>query len=114
MVGPPSDPGDLKCQVRIEFDVELAPPCGDGDILIALGSVCISLSTESVENVILNANDGDPNEVHMIGPFMLEGLPGDCLDLENSMTAGMAIVGQLDFFDTTIGDIKAQTFFNCQ
>lgn len=30
------------------------------------------------------------------------------------MTAGIELVGQVDFIDTAIGDVKSQTRFTCQ
>ncbi len=80
------------------------------DIVIPLGSVCIPISTQRVENEIMNYND-DPNS---LGPITIEGFQGNCLDLEGSVTAGISLVGQVNFFDSIIGDINAQTFFSCQ
>ncbi len=105
-----SSAGDLKCQLPTGINVETAVPCDGTDISISVGTVCIPLSTQASDNVLLNANDGTGS----ISPATLTGTGGNCLDLETSITAGIALVGQVDFFDTTIGDVKSQTNFICQ
>ena len=105
-----SSPGDLKCQLPTGINVEALAPCDGTDITIAVGNVCIPLSTQSSDNALLTANNG----TGMISPATLTGTGGNCLDLETSITGGIELVGQVDFFDTTIGDVKSQTRFTCQ
>ena len=42
------------------------------------------------------------------------GDPADCVALTTSTTSGIRLVGQVDFFDSAIGDLKTQTVFTCQ
>ena len=110
MVGPPSAAGDFKCQLPTEINIEGAAPCDGADILIAMGSVCIPLSTQSSENVILTA-DNDPNGV--IAPEILFGAPPSCATLATSVATGISMVGQVDFLDAAIGDMGWQVSFTC-
>ncbi len=105
-----SSAGDIKCQLPTAINVEALAPCDGTDIIIAVGTVCIPLSTQSSDNALLTANNG----TGVISLATLTGTGGNCLDLETSITAGIVLVGSVDFFDTAIGDVKAQTRFTCQ
>ncbi len=104
----PSSAGDINCQLPIEINVEALAPCDGTDITIPVFNVCIPLSTQS-----------SLTGTGMISPATLTGTAADCLDLESSITAGIELVGQIDFFemtigDLTIGDLKSQQNFTCQ
>jgi hypothetical protein len=45
---------------------------------------------------------------------MLTGVPVDCQDLAASATTGLVLVGGVNFFDSTIGDLTVGIDFACQ
>ncbi|MCZ6715241.1 MAG: hypothetical protein O7B29_14980, partial [Deltaproteobacteria bacterium] len=108
-----SSPGELKCELPTEINVEVDAPCDGTDILIAVGTTCIPLTTQSSDNVILN-NDNTAGQIPGAGVANLTGTAANCAELANSVTAGIELVGQVDFFDTQIGDVKTQTRFTGQ
>jgi len=95
------------------INVEEFAPCDGTDILIAVGTVCIPLTTQRSDNVLLN-NDNTAGQIPSAGIATLTGTAANCDELTTSVTAGIELVGQVDFFDTTIGDVKTQTRFTCQ
>jgi hypothetical protein len=97
----------------VEINVESAAPCGDGDVSIAVGTRCVPLTTEAVTSQIHDTNNtmgkDFPNPA-----FNATGIGIDCNDLGTSVTAGMNLVGSVNFFGSTIGDIHTQLTFTCQ
>jgi hypothetical protein len=113
-----SDPGDLQCNLGADLNVEMAPPCNGTDILIAVGAACIPLSTERAHGRIDNANFtmGSTVPGAMPGPNANDqtGSPIDCTTLDASTTTGLAGVGAVNFFGSTIGDLSVGLKATCQ
>ncbi len=111
--GAPSRAGGLQCNMPVNIDVEINPPCGDGDVLIAVGTRCLPLTTETVTSQMHNANNSGGKNFPVPATNLL-GVPADCLDLETSILTGTRMVGSLNFFDSTIGDLTTAEDFTCQ
>jgi hypothetical protein len=94
------------------IDVEIAAPCGDGDVLIAVGTRCIPLSTETVTSQLHNTNDSDRD--FPVPPFSGSGIAIDCNTLATSSTTGLKLIGTANFFDSTIGDLHTNQTLVCQ
>jgi hypothetical protein len=106
-----SGAGGLQCNLGANIDVEINPPCGDGDVLIAVGTRCIPLTTEAVTSQIHNANNS-PGDFP-VPPFTSIGTGIPCSTLATSTTTGLQVVGSVNFFDSTIGDLQSQIMFSC-
>ncbi|MFQ5513351.1 MAG: hypothetical protein ACE5FG_02850 [Myxococcota bacterium] len=117
-LGSPSPAGSLLCAIGVEINVESTPlpdPCGNGDILIAVGETCVAMTTETATSVINDANFSTGATIPPSSPpAVLMGSGGDCASLVNSVTTGIEIVGFANFFDSTIGDLQASLVFGCQ
>jgi hypothetical protein len=111
--GGPSDPGGLQCNVSANIDVEIAVPCGDGDVLIAAGQRCIPLTTETVTSQMHNTNNS-PGKDFPIPAFTASGAAIDCSTLATGATTGLSLVGAVNSFDSNIGDLQSQIVFTCQ
>jgi hypothetical protein len=111
--GAPSVPGALQCNMGAVIDVEIAPPCGDGDILIAVGTRCIPLTTEAFTSQIHNSNHTFPKDFPA-DPITGSGTAIDCATLATSTTTGIKLVGAANFFDSTIGDLTTEESFSCE
>ncbi|MEE8549819.1 MAG: DUF4215 domain-containing protein [Gemmatimonadota bacterium] len=112
MVGDPSLAGGLNCLIPANIFVVLpsGSPCTDPPT-ISLGTVCIPATTETATGVVLQAND---TPLDSIGPLSGTGVPTDCGDLASSVITGTTMVGQIAFFDSTLGDLTVTTVFACQ
>ena len=137
-------PGELQCNLPTTLVVERLAPCGDGDILINVGSACALLSTGSATSVVTQANF-NPSGVVPYGPCKnAQGTPlpdafcnspTDCTDpafpvcgagpvttngapLQCSALAtsasGLKLRGMLNFFGSTLGDLVSELYVDCQ
>jgi hypothetical protein len=111
--GNPSVPGGLQCNMGAVIDVEIAPPCADGDVLIAVGQRCIPLTTETLTSQLHNTNN-TPAKDFPVPPFTGSGAALLCEDLATSVTTGLSLVGTVNFFDSTIGDLHTNQTLVCQ
>jgi cysteine-rich repeat protein len=111
--GKSSGAGGLQCNLGVTINVEIDAPCGDGDVLIAMGTNCIPLTTETVTAQVHNANNV-PGWDAPQPPFTASGNAISCSTLVTSTTTGVTLVGAAHFFDTTLGDLQPQTVFTCQ
>jgi cysteine-rich repeat protein len=109
--GAASRVGGLSCNLGADIIVEIRSPCGDGDVLISVGSACIPLTTESFTTVILDSNNSAP-PVPIAGSLL--GAPISCQDLASSVTTDLRMVGAINFFDSTVGDLAVALNFRCQ
>ncbi|MFQ5513479.1 MAG: hypothetical protein ACE5FG_03510 [Myxococcota bacterium] len=115
--GPAARAGGLTCSVGVDINVErfaLPDPCGNGDILIAVGDSCVPMTTEIATSVVNDAN-------FMVGatlptstpPAVAQGEPGECLPLANTVSSRIRLVGFANFFDSRIGDLQSTLSFVC-
>jgi cysteine-rich repeat protein len=109
----PSGPGGLQCSLSANIDVEINPPCGDGDILIAVGTRCIPLTTELVTSQMHNTNN-TPGKDFPTTPINISGSSIPCTTLATSTTTGLTLAGAANFMDSTIGDLTTTQFLVCQ
>jgi hypothetical protein len=103
----------LQCNLSVEINVEGGPPCGDGDVTIAVGTRCIPLTTESVTSQVHDTNNTMGKNFPTTA-FTSSGTGISCNDLGTSVTTGTNLVGSVNFFGSTIGDIHTQLTFTCQ
>lgn len=122
--GAPSRPGAVNFQVPAQIIVETGPPCGTGPKLLTLAPQCIPLTTETSTGVLTNANNnfncagGEPGpgctQIPPEGRLTLTGAPVTCENLRAGNVTGMNIVGNISFFDSTIGDLETQLNWKCR
>ena len=91
--------------------VEIDPPCGDGDVLIALGESCITLTTGAAEDVLLQSNNVPTAQ---LGPVINQGTPLACSILAGGSSSGMKLRGAVNFFGSSIGDVLIGLLFDCK
>jgi hypothetical protein len=108
-----SRPGGLHCNLPANIDVEIGPPCDGTDILIGVGTRCIPLTTEVVTSQMHNTNNTPGKDLPVL-PFTGVGTPIPCATLADSTTTGLVLVGSVNFFDSTIGDLTTNQTLVCQ
>ncbi|MFQ5514596.1 MAG: hypothetical protein ACE5FG_09150 [Myxococcota bacterium] len=117
-IGPASPSGSINCEVGVNINVESTPPpdpCGNGDILIAVGEQCVPMTSTTATSVINDSNFTGGQTIPPVGPPATKtGVPGDCVALATSTTTGIQLVGYANFFDSTIGDLQSTLSFICQ
>jgi cysteine-rich repeat protein len=111
--GAPSGAGGLQCNLPTEMNIEIDAPCGDGDILIAVGTRCMPMTTQAITSQLLNANN-TPGKDFPWPPSTASGSAISCPALATSTTTGIVMVGSVNFFDTTIGDLNTNQTFTCR
>jgi cysteine-rich repeat protein len=100
--GAPSQPGGLHCKLPANINVEVAGPCGDGDVLIALGTRCVPLTTEMVTSQMRNTNN-TPGKDFPIPASTASGNTISCEALITSTTTGIVMVGSVNFLSRLRG-----------
>lgn len=107
-------PGALRCDVGVEIDVERAAPCGDGDLLFAVGRHCIPFTSEGATGRLVDA-DAVP------GALLPDGGPNDVLgqrrtcDVLASSASGLVLVSAMHVFDVPLaGDIAFAFSLGCE
>jgi cysteine-rich repeat protein len=109
-----SGPGGLYCNVSMNINVEIAEPCGDGDLFIALGTRCVPMTTEKAMAQVHNTNN-TPDKDFPDPAFSASGSALPCWILATSTTTGLRMVGAVSFFDDyAVGDVQSQLSFTCQ
>ena len=111
--GAPSAVGGLQCNAGAVINVELASPCDGADVLIAVGTRCIPLTTEAVSSIIDNSDNQSGVELPL-GGVSGSGTAAVCNDLTISTTTGIVLAGAANFFDSTIGDLAVDLSFTCR
>jgi hypothetical protein len=95
------------------MNIEVAEPCGDGDILIAMGTRCMPITTQEMTSQLHNANN-TPGKDFPWPASTASGSAIPCPALATSTTTGIVMVGSVNFIDTTIGDLNTNQTFTCQ
>jgi len=111
--GVPSAAGGLQCNAGAVINVEIAAPCEGADVLIAVGTRCIPLTTEAVSLIIDNSDNLSGVELPS-GGLSGSGTAAVCNDLTTSTTTGMVLAGAVNFFDSTLGDLAVGLTFTCR
>lgn len=114
VAGDLSPPGGMHCNLGIDVVVEMAAPCGDGDVLFRVGERCVPLTTEIAQAVIVGANNDADQQI----PEGLEingGLPLTCPDLAANGTSGLFLVSAVNALDIELaGDIAFTFLLGCE
>ena len=105
--------GALSCNVGTQIDVELP---SDGDCLdantIVLPGLCGGVSTTKATGQIVKVNNSGSNTPPE--PKVMTGVGGTCAAFSAGNLTGARLVGELGFFDSTLGKILSQNTFVCQ
>jgi hypothetical protein len=113
-----SDPGDLQCNLGADLKVEMAPPCNGTDVLINVGKACIPVTTQEAKGKIVNANFATGATVPGAAPGPdandRQGGAVACDTFDSGTTTGLAGVGAVNFFGSTIGDLTVGLKAVCQ
>jgi hypothetical protein len=115
-LGNPSVAGGLTCNLGTQINVELPSNghCGD-TATIQLAPVCGGVSTGTSIGAVLNANNMLGTTIPTTDPpSVIEGNPVTCDSFKAHNITGLKLVGQLGFFDSTLGDIRTGNTFICQ
>jgi hypothetical protein len=136
-IGEPSGPGAMTCNLPTNLVVEEQAPCGDGDVMINVGSSCLPLTTATASSVILNANSGTtafpaacmggsnagnscrspaecPDGSCEPAPTVVTGAPEDCASLMTGHATSQQMRGVANFFGSALGDLVSVTITKCE
>lgn len=111
--GAAGPPGTFSCQLGSRLVVEITAPCGDGDVLINVGTSCIPLTSQRTDGIIVNANNVPGNELFPATP-PTEGTPLACSAFDSGTVSGLKMRGSVVFFGSAIGDILTTVAAECQ
>jgi hypothetical protein len=118
-VGDAAVAGGLTCNLGTQINVELPSNghCGD-TATIQLAPVCGGVSSETSTGSVLNANNSPgatiPTAAQGGAPAIIDGAAVSCENFKAHNLTGLKLVGQLGFFDSTLGDIRSGQTFVCQ
>ena len=118
-IGDPAVAGGLTCNLGTQINVELPSNghCGD-TATIQLAPVCGNVTSETSVGAVLNANNTAgatiPTAAQGGAPSVVEGGVVSCDNFKAHNITGLKLVGQLGFFDSTLGDIRSGQTFVCQ
>jgi hypothetical protein len=108
--GGPSAAGALQCRLGTAIRVETSAPCNNTGVLVRLPPQCAPFTSETHTAILVNANEIGGT----IGPFASTGAPVACGTLDSSVAAGLELVSNLAFFDSTVGDLISRLRLECQ
>jgi hypothetical protein len=113
-VGDASGAGGLSCNLGTQINVELPSNgrCGDA-VTIQLAPVCGAVTSETSKGIILKANNS-PASLPPTGPESVDGARISCANLQAHNITDLKLIGQLAFFDSTLGDIRSRNTFVCK
>jgi hypothetical protein len=107
-------PGALRCELGVEIDVERAAPCGDGDLLFAVGRHCIPFTSEGAIGRLVDADA-------VAGALLPEANPNDIVgqrrtcDVLASSASGLVLASAMHVFDVPLaGDIAFAFTLGCE
>ena len=115
-LGEPGAAGSLSCNLGTQINVELPSSgvCGDRPATIQLAPVCGPVTTTTSSGIVLHANNSATDTIPMGAPSVVSGTAVSCDDFKAGTITGLKLVGQLGFFDSTLGDIRSGNTFLCQ
>lgn len=116
-IGQPSAAGGLSCSVGTQINVELPNDGICGDVVpptIQLPAVCGPVTSETSTGIIHNSNNMSGATIPAGGASVVHGTEVTCQNFDAHNITGLKMVGQLGFFDSTLGDIRSGNTFVCQ
>ena len=108
--------GSMACNLGTQINVELPSNgrCGD-TATIQLPPVCGNVTTRASSGLVRNSNNTPGATIPAsMPPSVLQGASVSCDAFKGGSVAGLKLVGQLGFFDSTLGDIRSGNTFVCQ
>ncbi|MFN8640849.1 MAG: hypothetical protein U0802_04010 [Candidatus Binatia bacterium] len=115
--GPAGGAGSMFCNLGTQINVELPPSsvCGDKPANIQLAPVCGPVTSETSVGQVSNANNQAGATIPAANPpSVVDGAAVSCDSFKAGNITGLKLVGQLGFFDSTLGDIRSGNSFVCQ
>ncbi|HSP99942.1 MAG TPA: hypothetical protein VL049_22185, partial [Candidatus Dormibacteraeota bacterium] len=114
-LGAPSAAGGLTCNLGTQINVELPSTgaCDDQPATIQLPPVCGAVTSETSTGIVLRANNTPGHTIPAAGPSVVHGVDVSCNNFKAGNIGGLKLVGQLGFFDSTLGDIRSGNTFVC-
>jgi len=112
--------GSMTCQIGVDITIErdMSGICGDSIPVITFEPFCGSLTTGNASGVTLHADNGTNPDDQLppgSGSFLsTDGASKSCSEFAGGDVGAMALVGHLQFFDSSLGDILWQSNFVCQ
>ncbi|HSP97371.1 MAG TPA: hypothetical protein VL049_09040 [Candidatus Dormibacteraeota bacterium] len=113
-LGQPSVAGGLSCSVGTQINVELPNDGICGDVVpptIQLPAVCGPVTSETSTGIIHNSNNMSGSTIPAAGASVVHGTEVTCENFNAHNITGLKMVGQLGFFDSTLGDIRSGTTY---
>ncbi len=113
--GAPGPAGTLDCNLGLQITVERDNDqvCFNTTPSITLPPICGALTTAGATGELLHANNGTRRR-DVIGPLDLAGVPATCEQFSAGSVGDTTFVGNLAFYDSTLGDILTEIFFVCE
>lgn len=112
--GNPSRPGGLRCNLGVHIEVEANRPCGDGDVILDVGSQCVPFTTEFTEAFLTDANNVPGRELPPHGNNA-QGFTVTCPDFASRGPSELQVVSAVTFFEAPVARDSAFLFFlGCQ
>jgi hypothetical protein len=108
--GIPGDPGSAWCSMRAGLVIEYDPPCDELDVNFSTEKVCVSITTEDAQGLVVNAG-AVPGQT--IGPLVAAGESIPCPERAANGPAGTTMVGYVGFMDSGLGDMLARFQVTC-
>lgn len=109
--GEPNVAGALRCRLPTSIRVESSFPCDGNGVVVRLPPLCAPLTTGTGVVVVERYNE---QATTVLEPDALQGASVSCPAVDSGDIAGMTMVGNLTFFDSTVGDIISQLTLKCQ
>ncbi len=111
--GTPSAPGSLRCNLGVRIEVEANQPCGDGDVILELGSQCLPFTTEDTAAYLTDANNVPGQELPP-GGNTLYGFPVTCPGFAAGGPSAISMVTAVNFFEAPVARDSAFLEFEQQ
>lgn len=102
--------GSMRCRLPTAIRVESGLPCDGQGVLVRLPPLCAPLTTGTNVTFLNHLNE----LTDVAEPAPLEGSPVACSVIDGGSVSDMVMVGNLTFFDSTVGDIISQLTLKCQ
>jgi hypothetical protein len=109
--GEANQAGALRCRLPTSIRVESSLPCDNVGVLVRLPPLCAPLTSGTSVTVAERYNE---QATTVLEPDALQGASVSCPTLDGGDIAGMTMVANLTFFDSTVGDIISQLTLKCQ
>jgi len=112
--GGAGESGALQCNLGVALDLEVAGPCGDGDVFLSVGRTCVPATTGASSVSMIDANGMPGNTIPRGGPALSSGQAVSCQDLRAGSTQGLRLRGGFSVFGSPLGDLLLELSADCE